>query len=193
MNRTRPAVFLDRDGTINVEVNYLRRLEEIQLLPGVGHAMEHLRAAGYPLVVITNQSAVARGMITEADLADIHRELQRQLHDAGTEVDGIYYCPHHPEHGSPPYRRDCACRKPNPGLLKRAALDLGLDLERSYMVGDNLSDLQSGWNAGCRVVLVRTGYGAGTCREADGETRDRIDCIADDLSEAADWIVQQHK
>ena len=121
MSGLHQAIFLDRDGTINVEVNYLSRPEDVQLLPGVGQAMARLRAAGYQLVVITNQSAVARGMITEADLADIHRELQRQLGDAGAEVDGIYYCPHHPEHGNPPYRRDCTCRKPAPGLLQQAA------------------------------------------------------------------------
>ncbi len=191
MKRMRPAVFLDRDGTINVEVDYLSRPEDLQLVPGAAGAMARLRDAGYPLVVVTNQSAVARGLITEADLADIHRELQRQLRDARTAVDGIYYCPHHPEYGAAPYRQKCACRKPNPGLLRRAALELGLDLERSFMVGDNLTDLQAGWNAGCRVVLVRTGYGTKTYREADAEMRARIDCIADDLSEGADWIVRQ--
>jgi D,D-heptose 1,7-bisphosphate phosphatase len=146
--------------------------------------MARLRDGGYSLVVVTNQSAVARGLITEADLGEIHRELQRQLRDAGAEVDGVYYCPHHPEYGSPPYRQVCVCRKPNPGLLERAALELGLDLEGSYMVGDSLTDLQAGWNAGCGVVLVLTGCGTEAHREADAETLDRIDYIAGDLSEA---------
>ncbi len=191
MNRTRPAVFLDRDGTINVDVNYLSRPEDLQFIPGAARAMARLRDGGYSLVVVTNQSAVARGLITEADLGEIHRELQRQLRDAGAEVDGVYYCPHHPEYGSPPYRQVCVCRKPNPGLLERAALELGLDLEGSYMVGDSLTDLQAGWNAGCGVVLVLTGCGTEAHREADAETLDRIDYIAGDLSEAADWIVGQ--
>jgi D-glycero-D-manno-heptose 1,7-bisphosphate phosphatase len=191
VNRTRPAVFLDRDGTINVDVNYLSRPEDLQFIPGAARAMARLRDGGYSLVVVTNQSAVARGLITEADLGEIHRELQRQLRDAGAEVDGVYYCPHHPEYGSPPYRQVCVCRKPNPGLLERAALELGLDLEGSYMVGDSLTDLQAGWNAGCGVVLVLTGCGTEAHREADAETLDRIDYIAGDLSEAADWIVGQ--
>ena len=189
VNRTRPAVFLDRDGTINVDVKYLSRLEDLRFIPGAARAMARLRDGGYSPVVVTNQSAVARGLMTEADLEEIHRELRRQLRDAGAEVDGVYYCPHHPDYGRPPYRQVCVCRKPNPGLLRRAALELGLDLEASYMVGDSLTDLQAGWNAGCGVVLVLTGCGTETHREADADILDRIDYIAGDLSEAADWIV----
>ena len=187
----RPAVFLDRDGTINVEVDHLSRPEELRLLPDAARAIARLRSAGCPVVVVTNQSAVARGLLTEAELSGIHREFERLLREQGTGVDAIYYCPHHPEFGSPAYRRACACRKPGPGLLRRAALEHGLDLERSFMVGDRLSDLQAGWNAGCRVVLVLTGYGEETRREVDPGLLRRVDFIAGDLGRAAEWILRR--
>ena len=190
MNR-RPAVLLDRDGNLNVQIDYVTRPEEIRLIPGAAEAICRLRQAGYILPVVTNQSAIARGFITEFELGEIHREMRRQLAQAGAEVDEIFYCPHHPEHGSPPYLKACACRKPEPGLLLRAAEELDLDLERSIMVGDSLSDLQAGWNAGCRVALVLTGSGEKTRSEANPETLGRIDCIADTLSEVADWILLQ--
>ena len=185
----RPAVFLDRDGTLNREVSYLTRPDELELLPGAGQAVARLREAGYAVVVVTNQSAVARGFMTEADLGIVHREFQNMLARCGAELDGIYYCPHHPECGNPPYRQDCTCRKPGPGLLLRAAAELGLDLARSVMVGDKLSDLQAGWNAGCRTVLVLTSYGEAHRATADAKTLARIDHIAPTLSDAADWML----
>ncbi len=186
----RPAVFVDRDGTLNREVNYLTRPDELRLLPGAADAIARLRQAGYAVVVVTNQSAVARGLITEDDLESIHNELRRQLGCDRVELDGVYYCPHHPEHGAASYRMDCNCRKPRPGLLLRAASDLNLDLKRSVMVGDKLIDLQAGWNAGCRAALVLTGHGEGTRTNADAEILRRIDCIAHDLSRVADWLLK---
>jgi D-glycero-D-manno-heptose 1,7-bisphosphate phosphatase len=190
MNR-RPAVLLDRDGTINEQIDYVTRPEDLRIIPGAPEAISRLRQAGYILPIVTNQSAIARGLITESELGEIHRDMRRKLAGAGAEVDKIFYCPHHPEHGNPPYLMACTCRKPEPGLLLQAAEELHLDLERSTMVGDSLSDLQAGWNAGCRVALVLTGSGEKTRSEADSETLNRIDCIARSLSEVADWLLRQ--
>ena len=166
-------------------------MEDLRLLPGAAEAIARLRKAGYLAVVVTNQSAVARGMLTEAGLAEIHDEMRRQLAGDGAEVDAIAYCPHHPDHGEPPFRQDCACRKPRPGMLHQAAEDLGIDLGRSVMVGDKVIDLETGWNAGCRSILVRTGYGDRACEEMARETRERVDFVARDLPEAADWLLRE--
>lgn len=155
MATLRRAVFLDRDGTLNVERAYLTKPEELQLLAGVGEALQLLHAAGFACVVVTNQSAVGRGMMTEADLHQIHEELNRQLAAYGVTLDGIYACTAAPatdgvEHPD---------RKPAPGLLFRAAAELQLDLGQSWVVGDSLRDVLAGHNAGCRgCILVRTGH-----------------------------------
>ena len=185
---SQPAIFIDRDGTLNVNVHHLRRAEDLQLIPGAGEAIARLQQAGYPVVIITNQSAVARGYITETDLADIHHELDRQLAAIGTQVDGVYYCPHHPEYGD---KTICNCRKPAPGLLLQAAAERNLDLARSIMIGDNITDLQAGWNAGCQGALVLTGYGQQTRDHADSDTLHKIACIGNDLSEVSDWMLHQ--
>lgn len=185
----RRAVFLDRDGTLNREVDHLHRVEDLELLPGTATALAHLREAGFLLVMVTNQSAVARGLLTLPALEEIHTELQRRLTAAGASLDALYYCPHHPDEGDAPFRCRCDCRKPAPGMLHRAAADLGIDLTASYMVGDTRSDLEAGWAAGCRSVLVRTGYGAVTLQEADQNLLDRVDHVAADLAAAARWIL----
>ena len=138
----RPAVFLDRDGTLNVEASYLTRVEQMLLLPGVADALKLLRGAGFACVVVTNQSAIGRGMMTEADLADIHAEMNRQLATAGTFLDGIYHCPL--------AITIILTASPEPGMLLRAARELHLDLEKSWMIGDSLRDIIAGQRAGCR-------------------------------------------
>jgi D-glycero-D-manno-heptose 1,7-bisphosphate phosphatase len=155
--RLRPAVFLDRDGTLNVECSYLTTPEQMQLLPGAADAVRQLKAAGYVCVVVTNQSAVGRGMMTEADLDRVHAEMNRQLAAGGAILDAIYHSPH--RSASPdPLVIDHPDRKPAPGLLLRAAADLQLDLANSWMIGDSLRDILAGQNAGCRAcILVRTG------------------------------------
>ncbi len=146
----RPAVFLDRDGTLNENLAYLTRPEEMRLLPGVGAALRMLRTAGFACVVVTNQSAVGRGLISAAELEQIHAEMMRQLADLGATLDAIYASPHVDDHPD---------RKPAPGMLLRAAADLGLDLARSWMIGDSERDIRAGQNAGCKgCVLVRTGH-----------------------------------
>lgn len=156
----RPAVFLDRDGTINEELDYLADPDRLALYPGAAEAIAALNAAGLPVVVITNQSGVARGRLDEETLARIHAALRERLAAAGARVDLILYCPHHPELGGERYRRDCACRKPRPGMLEEAARRLDLDLARSWVVGDSARDLEAGAAVGARGILVATGKGA---------------------------------
>jgi len=153
------AVFLDRDGTICEEVGYLRSPEQVRLIPGAGEAIRKLNEAGIKAVMVTNQSGIARGFFSEERLEEIHRELLRQLWVEGARVDGIYVCPHHPTEGKGPYARSCECRKPASGLILRAASDLGIDLKRSYCVGDRWADLECGRRVGTKGVLVLTGYG----------------------------------
>lgn len=155
------AVFLDRDGTINVEVQYLNKVEEFELIPGVPFALKRLKDAGFLLVVVTNQSGIGRGLYDEAALHDIHDHMHEELAQYGISIDACYFCPHHPEHGTGDYRKECACRKPLPGMLEQAAADLDIDLSLSYMIGDKLGDVQAGLNAGCTSLLVLTGYGSG--------------------------------
>ena len=154
-----PAVFLDRDGTLNVEVDYLADPDGLVLLPGVGPALAALQQAGHLLVVVTNQSGVARGLLDEGTLAEIHAALARALAEFGVVLDHVGYCPHHPEHGEPPYRADCDCRKPSPGMLHAAAKDLPIDLARSWVVGDSARDLEAGAALGLPGILVSTGKG----------------------------------
>ena len=152
------AVFLDRDGTINVEKNYLWRCNDFEFLPGVPQALRRLQDAGFLLVVVTNQSGVARGYYEMADVSRLHDYMIRRLSDFTVTLAGIYVCPHHPD-GVPgnPFATECHCRKGEPGMLLQAAEDLGIDLSQSYMIGDKLSDIEAGYRAGCLPVLVASG------------------------------------
>lgn len=154
------AVFMDRDGTINVEVQYLCNVEEFQLIPGVPLALKRLKEAGFLLVVVTNQSGVGRGLYDEAALEAVHERMHEDLSSFGAAIDACYFCPHHPEHGIGDYQQECACRKPLPGMLHQAAQDLDIDLSSSFMIGDKLGDIEAGLNAGCTSLMVLTGYGA---------------------------------
>lgn len=157
----KPAVFLDRDGTLVEEMEFLVDPDKLRLFPGAAAAVRRLNSAGLPVVLVTNQSMIARGLASEQQLALVHERLIAELAREGAHLDGIYYCPHHPDIGEPPYRAPCDCRKPLPGLLQQAAAELGLDLGRSAMVGDTLRDLEAGTAAGCpTLILVRTGHGA---------------------------------
>jgi D-glycero-D-manno-heptose 1,7-bisphosphate phosphatase len=153
------AVFIDRDGTINVEKEYLYRVEDFEFIPGAPEAIRSLNKAGYFVVVVSNQSGVARGFFTEEDVEILHRHIAAVLADAGATVDAWYYCPHHPA-GRGSYALSCNCRKPLPGMLIEAAKRYDLDLETSIMIGDKLVDVEAGIAAGCRPILVRSGYGA---------------------------------
>jgi len=185
--RGMPAVFVDRDGTLNREVHYLRRIADLRLLPGTADAIRALAAAGFAVVVVTNQSGVARGLVRPAVLAAIHATLVRRLARAGARLAGIYVCPHHPTAGSPPLRRRCRCRKPGPELVRRAARDLGLDVRRSYCVGDGAVDLGLAAATGTRAVLVRTGHGRRT--EAARDHGLPVAHVAANFRAAAEWII----
>lgn len=160
----RRAVFLDRDGTINVEKDYLHRPEEFEFIPGAPEAIGMLKDAGYLVVVVTNQSGVARGYYGESDVKRIHHHMDELLAAHGTSVDGYYFCPHHAEKGMGGYLTDCDCRKPLPGMLLQAASELDIDLSASWMIGDKLADIEAGRGAGCTSFLVLTGYGAAQVR-----------------------------
>jgi D-glycero-D-manno-heptose 1,7-bisphosphate phosphatase len=160
-----PAVFLDRDGVLVDETGYLTRVSDLRLIPGAGAAVKELHALGFPVVVVTNQSAVARGMVSLAGLEQIHDALREQLEREGGQIDGLYLCPHHPEAPLAEWRRICDCRKPRPGMLVRAANELHLALDaRSVLVGDQPTDLECARQAGISALLVRTGKGAETAR-----------------------------
>ncbi|WP_142803579.1 D-glycero-beta-D-manno-heptose 1,7-bisphosphate 7-phosphatase [Tepidiphilus sp. J10] len=144
----KPAVFLDRDGVLNEDRGYVHRWEDFSFLPGAIEALRQLQQKGYLLVVITNQSAVARGLCTEADVLALHERMRAFLRERGIELAGIYHCPHHPQGSVSDYAIACACRKPEPGMILRAAQEHGIDLSRSLLVGDKLSDLEAGRAAG---------------------------------------------
>jgi D-glycero-D-manno-heptose 1,7-bisphosphate phosphatase len=181
-------VFLDRDGTLIEERGYLDRLDMLTIFPWTADALRLLRRAGFALVVITNQSAIARGIIDEAFLEEVHGELSARLERGGASVDGYYFCPHLADAPIERYRQACGCRKPGPGLIERACRELHLDPARSVMVGDRWLDVACGTAAGTRTVLVRTGHGA---HEADAPPEGaRADAILNNLMEAAGWILR---
>lgn len=158
----RRAVFLDRDGTLNVEKHYLCRYEDWEWIPGSVEAIRTLNRLGYVVVVVTNQAGIARGYYGEEDVRRLHARVDRDLEAAGAHVTSYYFCPHHPEYGD---RADCACRKPRPGMLVQAAKDHGIELSRSWMVGDRESDMEAARRCGVQPLLVATGYGEETRRE----------------------------
>jgi D-glycero-D-manno-heptose 1,7-bisphosphate phosphatase len=177
------AVFLDRDGTINVEKDYLYRIEDFEFTPGAIEGIKLLNDAGYLVIVVTNQSGVARGYYGEADIERLHNAIDQLLKVAGARVDGWYYCPHHTA-GNHPYNQECRCRKPLPGMLLTAASEQAVDLSRSWIVGDKVADIQAGVAAGCKPVLVLTGYGV----EARHEVPEDVPCC-ENLLAAARLIV----
>lgn len=155
--RTNRAVFLDRDGTIIEDVDSLTRIEEMRILPGVPEALRRLREAGFLLIIVTNQSAIARGRLTESGLAVLHEELNRRLAAEGAALDAFYYCPHLPGAVEAAYDCACRCRKPAPGLLWQAAREWRVKLRRSYMVGDSDRDVEAGRRAACTTILIGSG------------------------------------
>jgi D-glycero-D-manno-heptose 1,7-bisphosphate phosphatase len=183
------AVFLDRDGTVNEEVGYLRDLSMLTLIPGVGRAIKKLNDAGFLVVLVTNQSGVARGYFPESLVAEAHGRLEGLLSKDDARLDAVYYCPHHPTAGTTMHTRVCDCRKPGTGLIDQAARDLAIDVSRSYMVGDKWSDVELGHRAGATSILVRSGFAADDPGNARPEHVADPDFTARDLSEAADWII----
>ena len=187
----RRAVFMDRDGTVAEEVGYVNHVSRVRLLPGSAQAIQRIREAGFLAVVVTNQSGVAREYFEETLVGRVHERLAELLTREGAALDAIYYCPHHPREGEPPYRRECDCRKPRPGLLTRAAAERQIDLARSYMVGDGIVDVGAGVSVGATTILVLTGYGRGLLEHRRSRWTVQPDHIAEDLPSAVSWILQR--
>jgi len=181
------AIFLDRDGVLNVEKTFVLSPSEMELYPGVGQAVRKINQSAFLAIVVTNQSAVARNYITEEDLVAIHQELRRQLEEHGAYLDGLYYCPHREELNKTPrnpgYIVDCECRKPKPGMLVQAARDYHIDLAGSYLIGDSVRDIEAGKKAGCTTIGLRTGHGL-------KGLEDPPDHIFDHLKKAVDFILE---
>ena len=158
LKQKQKAIFLDRDGTINRHVGFLRNIYEMDLLPGSAEAIRKINQSGYLAILVTNQPVIARGEVTVGQLREIHNKLETLLGREGAYLDAIYYCPHHPDKGFegeiPELKIDCDCRKPKPGMLLKAAEDYNIDLAASWMVGDSESDIKAGIAAGCKTALV---------------------------------------
>ena len=184
MTTKKRGVLLDRDGVIAVQIHHLHKKEQLEIIPGVAAGIRALKAAGFVVVVVTNQAVIARGLSTEEEIDAIHAELVRRLREEGADLDAIYYCPHHEEATVPKYRRDCPDRKPIPGLCLRAAAEWDLRLDESFLVGDRTVDILAGKAAGCTTILVRTGYAG-----SDGLCDVSPDYVCNDLSEASKLIV----
>lgn len=181
------AVFLDRDGVINEEVENLDHPRHLRFIPSVPEAIRSLNERSIPVIVVSNQAGVARGVRTEQQVEVVHKAISAELKKKGAHIDRFYYCPHHPE-GKGTYRKVCDCRKPMPGLLLQAAKDLNLDLKRCVFIGDKASDIGAGVAAGCRTILVTTGYGEKEW--ASWNEKYTPDHVATDLSAAVEWLLR---
>ena len=187
----RPAVFLDRDGTINEQMGYINHISRFHLLPRAAAAIRLLNESSVPVVVVTNQSGVGRGYFPESLVGEVHDKMIEELAGQGARVDGIYVCPHHPEAKEEQYRRNCLCRKPKTGLFQEAAQDLQIDLGSSFVVGDRWSDLKAAAACHATGVLVLTGYGRGDLEHIGPGQEIRPHHIAEDLFEGVLWIIGQ--
>ena len=185
MNKKTGAVFLDRDGTINEEVAYLDSLEKLKIFPAAFDAVRMINEAGMKVVVVTNQSGVARGFFDETFVETVHEHMRATFEKSGAFIDRFYYCPHHPTEGIGRYRMFCGCRKPEPGMLLQASDDLDIDLTASYMVGDTAKDMEVANRCGARGILVKTGYG-----KEVAPVEIRAAYIAEDILHAARWILE---
>ena len=193
---SRPAVFLDRDGTLIKETGHLHRFDEVKIYPEALQAVSRVNRSGALAVVITNQSAVARGLLSEGNLQKIHHLINLEFQRNSARIDAFYYCPHHPEAGSGPYTKVCGCRKPEPGMLLRAARELDIELKESCMFGDRLDDVEPGHRPGCQSILVKTGYGrkemvSGNQEEVSPLRRPAY--VAENILEGVKWILEHRR
>jgi D-glycero-D-manno-heptose 1,7-bisphosphate phosphatase len=186
----KPAVFMDRDGTIAEEVGYINHISRFLLFPFAAEAIKKLNACGWLAIVVTNQAGVARGYFTEDMVQRIHKKMNQELTAAGAKLDAVYYCAHHPTVGEAPYRLDCDCRKPKPGLISRGAREFDIDLQRSWMVGDRYSDIELARNAGVKSAFVLSGYGRGEWEHQRRTWQYQPDLVAENLLGAVENILQ---
>jgi D-glycero-D-manno-heptose 1,7-bisphosphate phosphatase len=177
------AVFLDRDGTINIEKGYVHCIDQWEWIPGAVDAIVALKKAGFLVIIVTNQAGIARGYYNETDMANLHAWINDELKPHGAVIDGFYHCPHHPEFGT---IRECECRKPMPGMIFEASREFDIDLGRSWLVGDKVSDIQAGLAAGVQSILVLTGYG----KQDRALLEDNGICVAD-IAEAVSYIISR--
>jgi D-glycero-D-manno-heptose 1,7-bisphosphate phosphatase len=180
----RRAIFIDRDGTLSEEVGYVNHPSRFRLFPFAVDAIRLVNRSPFLAILVTNQAGVARGYFPESLIHEVHAGVARELAAGDARLDAVYYCPHHPTAGEPPYRQDCDCRKPRPGLLHRAAAAHHIDLARSYVIGDRQGDLELAWSVGATGVLVRTGYGRGELEYHAPAWPRGPDMVADHLLEA---------
>lgn len=183
------AVFLDRDGTVCEEVGYINHVSRCRVFPFSAPAIRALNEFGAKVVIISNQSGVARGYFPETLVQEVNEKIVHELQAAGAQVDGVYYCPHHRSVGKAPYRRECDCRKPRPGMLQRAAKELGVDLARSYVIGDRQTDIETAARNGLRSALVLTGYGLGEWEYHRHEWPSPPNWVCENLLEAVEKVL----
>ena len=189
----RPALFMDRDGTVSEEVGYVNHPSRFRVFPYSAEAIKLLNDNGWLAILVTNQAGVARGYFAEDVIVQIHEQLRRDLESASAKLDAIYYCAHHPSVGEPPYRLDCDCRKPKTGLIKRAAADFEIDLARSWMVGDRYSDIELARNAGWHSAFVLSGYGRGEWEYQRALWKLEPDLVAENLLEVARTVIERDR
>jgi len=185
------GVFIDRDGTLTEEVGYINHPSRLRLYPWSAQAIKALNQNDLRTIVVTNQAGIARGYFTEDLVTQVHEKLRAEMSREGACLDAIYYCPHHPSVGEAPYRQDCNCRKPKPGMLYRAVQELGVDLRRSFVVGDRYGDVELAHNAGARSIFVLCGYGLGEYEYQRQNWRVQPDWIAQNLLEATEIIFRE--
>lgn len=183
------AVFLDRDGTISEEVGYIRDLEQFRLMPQSAEAVRLMNACGLTVIVVTNQAGVAKGHFSEEMVNRVHEKMETLLSNQGAVLDGVYYCPHHPEGVVETHRKTCACRKPGSGMIEKALKEHPINISHSYMVGDKITDVECAQRLGVKNILVLTGYGTDALKKMDAARMKRPDYIADDVLDAARWII----
>jgi D-glycero-D-manno-heptose 1,7-bisphosphate phosphatase len=187
----RPALFMDRDGTVSEEVGYVNHPSRFRLFPYSAEAIKLLNDNGWLAIVVTNQAGVARGYFSEDVILKVHEQIRHDLENAAAKLDAIYYCAHHPSVGEPPYRLDCDCRKPKTGLIERASADFEIDLDRSWMVGDRYGDVELARNAKLHSALVLSGYGRGEWEYQRGSWSMEPEVVAEDLLEAVKMIIDR--
>lgn len=187
----RHAIFMDRDGTVCEEVGYVNHVERLRLIEGSAEAIRKANLAGFQTVLVTNQAGVARGYMSEELVGETHDRLRDLLAEHDARLDGIYYCPHHPDVGPSRYRKACECRKPEPGMLLRARDEMGIDLDASYVIGDSIKDVQTAKKVGATGILVLTGYGRGQLEYQSAAWSIRPDHVAENLAEAISWILER--
>ena len=187
------GVFIDRDGTISEEVGYVNHLSRYQVYPWTAEAIRNLNEASLKVIVVTNQAGVARGYFKEELVKQVHEKLVTEMTLAGARFDAIYYCPHHPSVGEAPYRQSCNCRKPKTGMLERAAAEFGIDVTRSFVIGDRYGDIEFAHNAGARSIFVLSGYGLGEYEYQRHSWKYQPEWIAKDLLEASRVVLDAVK